>query len=160
MLFLLAILLACLMLAVVVLVRVLLGRSSADPYQVAGPRGMFRYSDGKTVKAIDPIRALIELEAHERFRFDLHPRQAATGDTEALTVIADAVRKVFDVPPYTAPTQAGLTIRECHELLCAFVLYCDHQKKTTEPTLTSAPSTESTSSDSENLTTPPTLAST
>lgn len=112
-------------------------------------RGLFVFRDGgRIVRSVDPIQALLALEDHPKFRFDLHPRRADEGDKEAIEIIADAVRQAFSVRAYTKPGEPGLTVAECRSLLNAFVLYIDAQKKSTEFGAISAQSTEPTSSDS------------
>lgn len=108
-------------------------------------RGLFRFSDGVRVRAVDPIAILIALEAHKSFRFDLHPLRAQEGEPEALEIIADAVRQAFDVPAYSQPKHPGLTIRECYDLFRSFIFYADAQKKNIKPTPISAESTGPTS---------------
>ena len=103
--------------------------------------GLFRFSDGVHVRAVDPIAILIALEAHKSFRFDLHPLRAQEGEPEALEIVADAVRQAFDVPAYSRPKHPGLTIRECYDLFRAFIFYADAQKKNIKPTPISAEST-------------------
>ncbi|MCC7334452.1 MAG: hypothetical protein IT422_05130 [Pirellulaceae bacterium] len=111
-------------------------------------RGLFRFNDGVKTREVDPIGVLIALEAHPKFRMDLDPKRALQdGDQDALLTMADAVRQAFSVTPFTQPGKPGLTVYECVELLAVFMLYVDLQKKSFKPTQTSAPSTESTSTD-------------
>ena len=145
--FLLSILLSLLGICAVVCVRLYL---AARPRST---RGLYRFHNGRRWQEVDPISVLNTLDSHPQFRFDLHPKRAAMGESEALQIVADAVRSAFSVAEYTSPRKAGLTIRECHELLCDFFLWCDVQKKTTELTPTSAQSTGATSEGSGETTT-------
>lgn len=122
-------------------------------------RGLFVYSDGKRVRSVDPISAILTLEAHKDFRFDRHPKQAADGDKEAIAICADAVREAFSVPAYSAPGKPGLTVAECYSLLQAFGRYVALQKKSISLSATFAQSTVSTSGPSEPATTNDTLPS-
>lgn len=122
-------------------------------------RGLFVYSDGKRVRSVDPITAILTLEAHKDFRFDRHPKQAAEGDKEAIAICADAVREAFGVPPYVAPGKPGLTVAECYSLLQAFGRYVALQKKSINLSATFAPSTVSTPEPCEPATTSDTLPS-
>jgi hypothetical protein len=128
--------------------RLILGRRKQSVQ-----RGMFRFSDGVTIRSVDPIAVLIGLEAHKEFRFDLHPKRAEEGETDAYRVIASAVREAFGVPEYTEPGKPGLTVIECYQLFRAFVLYADSQKKSINLSLMSQLSTESISRESEVRTT-------
>lgn len=116
-------------------------------------RGLFVFHDGAKVRYVDPIAAYLALEQDQEFRFDLHLRRAENGESEAIGIVANAVRTAFGVPVFTRPGQPGLTTAECHRLLGAFVLYIDAQKKSTSRLSIAQPSTEPTSSESSETTT-------
>ncbi len=122
-------------------------------------RGLFRFNDGVRVRAVDPIAILTALEQHEVFRFDLHPLRAQEGEDEAFLVIADAVRQAFQVPAFTEAGKPGLTVRECFNLLRAFLFYADAQKKNSRLMPICAASTESIPNGSESPITSDTLGS-
>lgn len=134
------------MLAVILLVRLWLGRTRKDS------RGLFTYSDGHAIRSIDPVEAFLALERHDQFRFDVHPKQAADGDSESIEIVAKAVREAFMVPAYASPRKPGLTVTECHKLLGAFAAYIDLQKKSTNPSVTVPQSTDATSQASTETT--------
>ena len=122
-------------------------------------RGLFRFSDGVCVREVDPIDVLAKMEAHPKFRHDLHPKRCELGEIEALEILADAVRSAFAVPAYTEPGKPGLTVRECFELYSVFAHYLHSQKKSTKPLQISPRVSDATSSESEPATTNDTLAS-
>jgi len=140
-----------------VIVRLLLGWR--DKRRIANARGMFVFHDGKAYRSVDPIATWMKLEAHPKFILERHYKLSTENDTEALELLADAVREAFGVPAYTTPTKPGLAVHECRELLTAFLQYCDALKKNTNPGPTSAQSSEPTSSESDNETSSGTLGS-
>lgn len=122
-------------------------------------RGLFVFHDGAKIRYVDPIATYLALEQDPEFRFDLHLRRAENGESEAIGIVANAVRKAFAVPAFNRPGQAGLTTAECHRLLVAFVLYIDSQKKSTKPSSTAQQSTEPMSSESSETITNASLPS-
>lgn len=128
-------------LTAVFLASILIHRRNA--LRAESRRGLFLYSDGHRTRAIDPIEAIMALEADPEFRFDLHPKRADEGDQEAVQIIARAVRSVFRVPEFSEPGKPGLTVVECYRLLQAFAIYAEALKKNIRVSPTSAPSTES-----------------
>lgn len=102
-----------------------------------GRRGLFCFHDGAKVRSVDPISVLMEMEAHEHYRFDLTPLRVARGEREAVEITVDAVRKAFGVAEYTKPGTAGLTVQETLQLFNAFCRYLDLQKKSISATPTS-----------------------
>lgn len=126
-------------------------RSIDDKSQ--GSRGLFWYSDGRKIRSIDPIAAILSLEGHPEFRFDLHVVGAQEGDKESIRIVSDAVRKTFAVDHYTDPSRPGLTINEQISLLGYFLNFVDAQKKNGKASPIYAASTESMSSGSNDATT-------
>lgn len=116
-------------LAVVFAARVVLAKRIA---RSARYRGLFQFSDGVNLRAVDPISVIEAMEAHEQYRFDIHPQQVAEGDKEAIGITVDAVRKAFAVPAFTKVGVPGLTNNECLQLLNAFSLWVAAQKKSTD----------------------------
>lgn len=124
-----------------------------------GHRGLFRFSDGVNIKELDPIQIMLDLEAHPKYRLDKHPKLVLEGDEEAFTITIEAVRAVFGVPPFKDKEKPGLTARECLGLLDSFFTYVDSQKKSIDPSPTSPPSMDATSSESGKPITSDTLGS-
>jgi hypothetical protein len=107
-------------------------------------RGLFSFSDGYRIRSVDPIAVLNAMESHPQYRFDLHPARVLEGEKEAMDITVDAVRQAFGIPPFTAPGRPGLTHQECLRLLNAFRVHIAVQKKSTESTAISSPSTAAT----------------
>jgi hypothetical protein len=139
------------MLVLVVIVRWYLGMERARAIRVAEStdRGLFRFSDGVKVRSIDPISVLMDMEAHDRYRFDIHPQRVAEGDKESQEITVDAVRGAFRVGEFTAVGRPGLTFQECLKLWDSFCWFIDQQKKNSERPPTWQPSMEQTSSESD-----------
>lgn len=102
----------------------------------AANRGLYLFHDGKQMRAVDPISVLTALEDHDKFRFDVHPKNVQEGDREATAILVDAVRKSFDVPEYRNPKLAGLTESECVQLYWHFCCWVNSQKKNSKSGLT------------------------
>jgi hypothetical protein len=125
--------LAVLFLVLISLTRVMLeakGKRSAES------RGLFEFSNGVRIVAVDPIEVVTAMEEHDRFRFDVHPTLLEDGDKEAIAITVDAVRHAFGVPAYHSPKQPGLTNKECIALYDAFCIWLARQKKSTESVAT------------------------
>lgn len=115
--------------------------------------GLFRFSDGKQIRSLDPIQLLLSLEADKELLLYRHPEQARKGNKEAIRICTTAIQNCFGVVPYTDPKLPGLTITEMLDLLDAFCIYCELQKKSTNTLETSEVSSESISSESIEQTT-------
>lgn len=140
--------------AIALVTRIVASRLRQSDRQRRRRAGMFRFYDGKHIRAVDPIAVLMALEAHPSFRLDLDPvRAIRDGDLEATQRLAEAVSEAFDVPPFSDPAKPGLTVQERVELLCVFLDYLDLQKKSTSGTQTPQQSTGATSSESDRQTT-------
>ena len=111
-------------------------------------RGLFRFSDGVKVRSIDPIAVLLDMEAHDKYRFDIHPQLVLDGDKEAQVITVDAVRGAFRVGPFIEPGKPGLSFEECLKLWNSFCWFVDNQKKNSEQPRTWPPSTEPISNES------------
>lgn len=122
-------------------------------------RGLFRFNDGKKIRAIDPIEVILSLDGHKEFRLDLHPGQAESGNQQAMSICRDAIQTAFRVVPFTSPEQPGLSTVEMLRLLDAFQSYCMRQKKNIDPCPIYAASMEPTSNESTEPTTKPLLVS-
>ncbi len=93
-------------------------------------RGLFRFSDGIRIRAVDPIAVILSMEEHPDFRFDIHPKRVEEeGELEATTMMVDAIRKAFAVPEFTSPKLPGLTVQECLQLYDAFAVTWISKKK-------------------------------
>lgn len=125
-------------LAILLLVLVSLARVFIESRQKrsAASRGLFEFSNGVQMVAVDPIEVITAMEEHDRFRFDVHPKLLEDGDKEAVAVTVDAVRFAFGVPAYINPKMPGLTNKECIALYDAFCIWLAHQKKSTESDVT------------------------
>lgn len=109
--------------------RILLARKAV---RSAKYRSLFQFSDGVNIRAVDPIVVIEAMEAHEQYRFDVHPQRVAEGEKEAIAVTIDAVRRAFAIPAFSKVGVPGLTNNECLQLLNAFTLWIAAQKKSTE----------------------------
>lgn len=94
-------------------------------------RNIYEYSDGSTMRAIDPVRALREMYNDERCVLDRHPTAAADGDSEAIEITVAMVQRVFGVKPLEKVGNkfTGLTDEECFALLDDFSAYLAALKK-------------------------------
>lgn len=106
-------------------------------------RYIFRYHDGLTDKAADPMAAWLALEGHPEFVPDRDIERLAKGDATAIPPTVAAAREAFTLPILA---DGGLTDLECLELLTRFYEFLGELKKNTGLFLTSLRSTEPASS--------------
>jgi hypothetical protein len=106
-------------------------------------RNIFRFNDGRGVRSADPIAIAIALHEHKEF-LPRHLGDAASGDPEAMMIVARTASEVFNVPFLAADGKSGLTAAEMLELMLAFDGYMWLLKKSTERFLTKRDFTEST----------------
>jgi hypothetical protein len=106
-------------------------------------RLIFRFHDGRRIRAIDPVEVAIALHSHPVFLYR-HLSEAADGDFEAQRIVAQTACDVFGVSSVAEDEHYGLTVAERIELVMSFDLYLMELKKNTAVSLTSAPSTVST----------------
>ena len=121
-------------------------------------RLIFRYHDGESQRAADPVEIAIALHGHTEFLYR-HLEDAAEGDKDAQQVVARAACDAFGVEPLSPDGSYGLTVAERIELVMAFDLFLMKLKKNTVHSQTLATSMESTSSNSDGKTTNSTLDS-
>ena len=95
-------------------------------------RSIFRFRDGSKIRAIDPIAVAIALHEHPQFTFR-HLQEAASGDRDAMLIVAGTACDVFGVHPLAADGKSGLTIPERLELMLSFDVFCAALKKNTAP---------------------------
>jgi hypothetical protein len=107
-------------------------------------RNIFRFNDGRGVRSADPIAIAIALHEHKEF-LPRHLGEAASGEPEAMMIVARTASEVFNVPFLAANGKIGLTAAEMLELMLAFDGYMWLLKKSTERFLTKRGFTESTS---------------
>lgn len=105
-------------------------------------RRIFSYWDGSRWRRIDPMLALRQLNAHPKYRADLHPALADTGQEEAIDITLGAARDVFAVQAFDVETCAGLTQAETLGLMVDFAVYIGSLKKSTSPSPTLPPPTD------------------
>jgi hypothetical protein len=115
-------------------------------------RNIFRFNDGRSVRAADPIAVAIALHEHKTF-LPRHLGEAVDGDAEAQMIVAETACEVFNVLPLAANGKSGLTVSELLELMLAFDAYLWSLKKSTERLLIKRGYTESTSPQSSEPTT-------
>lgn len=114
-------------------------------------RLIFRFNNGSKIVAVDPISIAIAIHEHPQF-LPRHLREAADGDREAQTIVANAACDVFDVTRFDG-YKTGLTVAERIELMMAFDTYLHALKKNTVHSLTLPINTASTSPTSSAPTT-------
>jgi hypothetical protein len=115
-------------------------------------RNIFRFNDGQSVRAADPIAVAIALHEHKTF-LPRHLGEAVDGDAEAMAFVANAACDIFGVTHLAADGNSGLTFAELLELMLGFDGYMELLKKSTERSLTKRGYTESMSSKSSEPTT-------
>ena len=117
-------------------------------------RQIFRYFDGRHARAIDPLKAIHDLDNHPVFRADVHLAQVDRGESEGQRIAAEAACDVFELREFRdEPVMMGLTMGEQLEVLRSFFLYLADLKKNTSETATSQLPTEPMSSKSVSTTT-------
>ena len=116
-------------------------------------RRIFHYWTGSGKSSADPIEVYHRLMEHAEFVPERHGQGVDEGDAESTRITCDAVRQAFGIKPLA---DGGLTIGELLELYSTFCIYIEDLKKSTDHLLTSPSPTESTSSPSPDVTTPPT----
>ncbi len=118
-------------------------------------RAIFHYHDGHRRCKIDPVAALIALNAHPRYLQDRHILEANEGDPQAIAIMQEAARDVFGVQPFDG--RRGLTISETIDLLIGFDNYLLSLKKSGSLSPTPPQSTDATYPESSDGTTSDTL---
>lgn len=108
-------------------------------------RTIFRYSDGRSNRAIDPMTAYRLLATHPTFIWRDHPRRLER-DQEALQITLQAVRDTFGVSPLSTDGRSGLSEEETLGLLLKFSVYLETVKKNGNHLLILPPPTARTSS--------------
>lgn len=109
-------------------------------------RHIFRYFDGVKERGIDPVLVARRIASHPTFNPEVHWAGAMLDppDVEAMGVLVDAVRDVFEVQAWSevsAGQEIGLTETECITLYGQFLAYTSELKKSTESKLTGPPPT-------------------
>lgn len=90
-------------------------------------RGIFKFHDGKQVRAVDPIQVIQKLRDHPTYNPSKHHVLIDHGDTKALEITCDAICVAFDVTRFDGKT--GLTVAELMALLITFNDYLEFVKK-------------------------------
>lgn len=114
-------------------------------------RLIFRFNDGAKVVSVDPITIAIAIHEHSKF-LPRHMNEAADGDREAQSIVAEAACDVFKVSRFDG-YKSGLTVAERIELMMAFDVYLHTLKKNTVSSPIQPISTASTSQSSNASTT-------
>ena len=127
--------------------------------QLPSNRGLFRFNDGLIVRYVDPIDVMMSFEQEKEYSPEIHSKLARNGHAESIRIQCDAIKRAFGVVEYSEPKQPGLTVSEMTGLLYAFWSYVDLQKKSINPSQTSAVSTDAISIDSDVPTTNDSLPS-
>lgn len=120
-------------------------------------RKIFRFNDGRRVRAVDPVAAALALKEHPTY-LRKHLFDSMRGDVDAQRIVAQAACDVFDVKPLDANGR-GLSMTERIELVMGFDLYLSALKKNSVAFPTSPSSTVPTSEPSTEAITPATSAS-
>jgi hypothetical protein len=105
-------------------------------------RHIFRFWDGRTERAVDPMLAFRGLATHPRYNPEVHPPLVDVGDHDALDAMLQAARDVFGVKAYDGATGEGLTENETIDLMVSFAQFVGGVKKKPNPSPTSLPSTD------------------
>ena len=100
-------------------------------------RDVFRFFDGKQIRAVDPFMVYRALDSHPRFKWD-HLPMTDEGDVAATDLVVSAAREVFGIPPYEEGVDS-LTAAEVLDVLASFGEWIESQKKTFDRGLTSSP---------------------
>ena len=111
-------------------------------------RAIFRFWDGRRVRAVDPIEVSRLLRRDPFFDAETHLKLIDAGDDEAIRVTANAVRQAFGIPDLQG---GGLAELECLAVLMDFYEFLHALKKNTSPTPSEQPPTESLSSDASTM---------
>lgn len=123
-------------------------------------RNLFRYWDGKTWRADDPLAIQVSLESHPVCRWDVHPQLAEQGDLDAYEICLKAICDVFHVKRFTYETAEGLTQKELMDLLTSFADFMERLKKNTASSQTLPATMGATQRKSKSATTSDSSAST
>lgn len=103
-------------------------------------RAIFRYWDGRRWRGADPLVAFRRMLNHPRFDPDTHLAAADRGDQEALSIVVEATREIFEIPAWR-DDQQGLTEAETLNLIGEFIEYLNALKKNGSRSPTSPEST-------------------
>lgn len=123
-------------------------------------RFIFQFWDGRRYRYADPIAVHLALQEDPEFEFRRHMLDIDQGVPEATHIACRAVQRAFGVEAYDEAKRTGLLVGEQLGLLLAFYRWIEVQKKSTEPSVTSASNTGSTDSPSNDATTSATADST
>ena len=110
----------------------------------AHERNIFHYWDGRRERSVDPLVAFQGLAAHPEYNPAVHPMLVDVGDVDALRVMLQAARDVFNVKAFDSETGEGLTADETISLMCDFAAFVGDAKKKRSPSPISAAPTDST----------------
>lgn len=97
-------------------------------------RNIYRFFDGQTMRAVDPLRLYREILMHEDYRADDWSMSRIENRAVKLSAIARLATVWRDVTDSDTAEDGGLSDAECYALIGEFVQYSDDQKKNTVPT--------------------------
>lgn len=109
-------------------------------------RDIFLYHDGVAKRRIDPMLAWERIRTDPTCDLTTVLPASARGEPDAMAAHEGLIRRVFEVVPYDAATDRGLTILELHDLFNEFMAYMEGLKKKRGLQPISWRATESTSS--------------
>lgn len=91
-------------------------------------RQIFRFWDGKRIRAADPLHVLRALRADPEYTDTEHLKPAANGDDDARRIVASATRRAFGLAELA---DGGLSDLECLAILSQFLHWTRYLKKNT-----------------------------
>jgi hypothetical protein len=91
-------------------------------------RRIFKFHDGQRKRSADPLAAWCCLHDDPAFVIDRDLRLVDAGDSAALKITTAAVRRAFNLKPWSE-TDGGMTEAECLALLATFMEYMNTLKK-------------------------------
>ena len=116
-------------------------------------RGLFRFEDGRQLRAADPLEIAQRMAVHPRYK-PMHLSGAERGHRVDQKIVARAAVDIFDVEQWDDRKQIGMTQAELISLMISFDNYLLALKKNTRRSPTSPASTAATPQPS----TPPTMS--
>jgi hypothetical protein len=117
------------------------GRKRREIERWQRQRLLFRYWDGKAVRAIDPFRVYREVRADKSVDLETIGPLVARWEEPATSQLIDVICRVFGVARFDDKTDEGLTDPEMLNLFADLNDYLDYVKKKCNLGPTSQPST-------------------
>jgi hypothetical protein len=102
-------------------------------------RAIFRFWDGRRMRAVDPQVAWLALKEHPEFNIEQDPEFHDAGHRDATERVLAATRVAFGVDVFDGETMTGLTEDETLELYWQFGQWVQFVKKNISEPLTSSP---------------------